>query len=120
MGDGEHLVVQQGTDASVFALTREISRVGRSRAADLCLDDAAVSRRHALVVRREGVTRVVNDRSLNGILLNGARVEDAVLTDGDEITIGRVRLRYVAGAPAETRGRPDSGTGAAKRSLAPA
>ncbi len=100
MSNGEHLVIQQGEDVSLFVPTREVTRIGRSRAADLALDDAAVSRRHALLVRRDGAVHIVDDRSLNGVLVNGVRVSDAALADGDEIAIGRTRLRYMAAAPA--------------------
>ena len=64
-------------------------------AADLRFDDATVSRRHALVVNQADGVRVLDDRSLNGIFVNGRRVEWAPLTDGDEITIGRHSLFYV-------------------------
>jgi len=114
MDNGEHLVVQQGDDLRVVAVTGEVMRVGRSRAADLCLDDAATSRRHALILRRDGVTRVVDDRSLNGVRVNGERVTDAVLADGDEIAIGSVLLRFAVGVPAEVV------PGDATRPLAPA
>ncbi|HEU4906432.1 MAG TPA: FHA domain-containing protein [Solirubrobacterales bacterium] len=69
------------------------SRIGRSVAADIRLDDPSVSRRHALVVSEPGETlRVLDDRSLNGILVNGDVVEWGKLEDGDELTIGRYRL----------------------------
>jgi pSer/pThr/pTyr-binding forkhead associated (FHA) protein len=38
---------------------------------------------------------VLDDRSLNGVYVNGKRVEWSPLTDGDEITIGRHRLFYL-------------------------
>ncbi|HKH15520.1 MAG TPA: FHA domain-containing protein, partial [Solirubrobacterales bacterium] len=73
-------------------------RIGRSSAADLRLDDATVSRRHALVVRTpENELRALDDRSLNGLSVNGKRVEWTPLRDGDELEIGRYRL-YVLGA----------------------
>ena len=73
----------------VVAITREWTRIGRSLAADVRFDDATVSRRHALVVNQADGVRVLDDRSLNGVFVNGRRVEWAPLTDGDEITIGR-------------------------------
>ncbi len=74
------------------------TRIGRSTAADLRLDDATVSRRHALLVRTpENELRALDDRSLNGLFVNGERVEWTPLRDGDELEIGRYRL-YVLGA----------------------
>ncbi len=69
------------------------TRIGRSEAADLRLDDATVSRRHALLVLTdEGELRALDDRSMNGLLVNGECVEWAPLSDGDELEIGRYRL----------------------------
>ena len=54
-----------------------------------------MSRRHAVVIHRGGRTMLLDDRSLNGIYVNGQRVSEAALNDGDWIGIGHVSLRYV-------------------------
>ena len=77
------------------AITREWTRIGRSLAADIRFDDPTVSRRHALVVRQPDGVRVLDDRSLNGVFVNGERVEWRTLADGDEIVVGRYRLYYL-------------------------
>ena len=69
----------------VVPVSREWTRIGRSLAADIRFDDATVSRRHALVASEEAGVRVLDDRSLNGILVNGRRVEWSPLADGDEL-----------------------------------
>ncbi len=55
-----------------------------------------MSRRHALIVRQADGVRVLDDRSLNGVFVNGERVEWRALTDGDEIVVGRYRLHFLA------------------------
>jgi pSer/pThr/pTyr-binding forkhead associated (FHA) protein len=42
--------------------------------------------------------RVLDDRSLNGVFVNGERVEWRVLSDGDEIVVGRYRLHFLEAA----------------------
>jgi hypothetical protein len=72
------------------------TRIGRSGAADIRLDDPTVSRRHALVVLTpEGELRALDDRSLNGLFVNGEQVEWALLSDGDELEIGRYRVHVI-------------------------
>lgn len=72
------------------------TRIGRSGAADIRLDDPTVSRRHALVVLTpEGEFRALDDRSLNGLFVNGEQVEWALLSDGDELEIGRYRVHVI-------------------------
>ena len=69
------------------------TRIGRSVSADVQLDDPSVSRRHALIVSEPGEPlRVLDDRSLNGVFVNGDLIEWGRLADGDELAIGRYRL----------------------------
>jgi pSer/pThr/pTyr-binding forkhead associated (FHA) protein len=110
-GPGEYLVYEDGSELRTMALTREWTRIGRSLAADLRFDDPTVSRRHALIVRQPDGVRLLDDRSLNGVFVNGARVEGRALNDGDEIIVGRYRLifvRLVAGATQGSEGGSDS------------
>lgn len=95
---GPHLAwLTAGGELQTFALQIGWARIGRSSVADLRLDDPTVSRRHALVVLTdEGAMRALDDRSLNGLFVNGSRVEWASLTDGDELEIGRFRIYLIA------------------------
>jgi len=93
-GPGEYLVYEESEQWRTVALTREWTRIGRSLAADVRFDDPTVSRRHALIVRQPDGVRVLDDRSLNGVFVNGARIEGQTLKDGDEILVGRYRLCF--------------------------
>jgi chromosome partitioning protein len=92
---GQYLAYEDAGDLRLVPLAREWTRIGRSLAADVRFDDATVSRRHALVVRSPDGVRVLDDRSLNGVFVNGERVEWRVLADGDEVVVGRHRLRFL-------------------------
>jgi pSer/pThr/pTyr-binding forkhead associated (FHA) protein len=96
---GEYLCYEENGELRTVALTREWTRIGRSLAADVRLDDPTVSRRHALIVRHPEGVRVLDDRSLNGVFVNDARVDSRTLADGDEIIIGRYRLAFIAVTP---------------------
>ena len=82
---GRYLAFEQDGRVVVIPVSREWTRIGRSLAADVRFDDATVSRRHALIANEEGGVRVLDDRSLNGIQVNGRRVEWSPLADGDEL-----------------------------------
>ena len=92
---GKYLAYEESGRQIVCPLAQEWTRIGRSLAADVRFDDATVSRRHALVVSQAEGVRVLDDRSLNGVYVNGERVEWAGLTDGDEITIGRHAIYFL-------------------------
>jgi pSer/pThr/pTyr-binding forkhead associated (FHA) protein len=104
---GRHLAYEDDGRRVVIRLDREWTRIGRSLAADVRFDDATVSRRHALIVCQADGVRVLDDRSLNGVYVNGSRVEWSPLTDGDRIAVGRHTLWFldttaVAATPAAT------------------
>jgi hypothetical protein len=68
--------------------------LGRSKDADVRVEDANVSRRHA-ELRREGATWwIVDLDSTNGTELNGKRVSRAKLAEGDTITLGATELTF--------------------------
>ena len=92
---GKYLAYEESGRHVVVAISREWTRIGRSMAADLRFDDATVSRRHALIVNQPEGVRVLDDRSLNGIYVNGRRVEWSPLSDGDEVSIGRHTLFFM-------------------------
>ena len=104
---GQYLAFESpGDRVVVVELNAEWTRIGRSLAADVRFDDPTVSRRHALIVRQPDGVRVLDDRSLNGVFVNGERVEWSPLADGDEILVGCHSLRFldVAQAAADAPG----------------
>ena len=92
---GHFLAFRDGDSVNVIPLVREWTRIGRSLAADIRLDDPTVSRRHALICVQADRVRVLDDRSLNGLFLNGERVEWHDLSDDDELVVGRYSLHFI-------------------------
>ena len=105
---GDYLCYEEDGEFRTVPLTREWTRIGRSLTADVRFDDQTVSRRHALIVRQPNGVHVHDDRSLNGVFVNGARVGGKPLQDGDEIMIGRYRLTFFSiPATADLAAAPD-------------
>ena len=91
------LVVQRGPSAgSRFLLDTEEVSAGRHPDSDIFLDDVTVSRRHASFRRTAEGYRVADVGSLNGTYVNRDRIDDILLTGGDEVQIGKYRLVYFA------------------------
>jgi FHA domain len=95
LAPGRYLEVQGVGEVLLVRLDREVTRIGRGLAADVRLDDNSVSRRHAMLVCDDSGARILDDRSSNGTLVNGARVEQAALNSGDVLLLGRVALRFL-------------------------
>jgi pSer/pThr/pTyr-binding forkhead associated (FHA) protein len=79
----------------LLALDREVTHLGRGFTADLRLEEQRVSRRHAILAQRGASVRLLDDRSANGTFVNGRRIVESDLNDGDVILIGPVVLRYI-------------------------
>jgi pSer/pThr/pTyr-binding forkhead associated (FHA) protein len=89
------LIVHQGPQTGArFLLDTPVTSAGRHPERDIFLDDATVSRKHAVFIRDELGFAVRDEGSLNGTYLNGRTVESASLVAGDEIRIGKFRLTY--------------------------
>jgi pSer/pThr/pTyr-binding forkhead associated (FHA) protein len=100
-GSGEvgQLVVTRGATAGArYALTGEVTSIGRHPDSGIFLDDVTVSRRHAEIRRAGDGQFVLSDAgSLNGTYLDGDRIEEAALREGAQIQIGKFRLVFVIG-----------------------
>ncbi|MGQ0843896.1 MAG: FHA domain-containing protein [Sporichthyaceae bacterium] len=99
--DSALLIVQRGPDSgSRYLLDADAVTAGRHPDSDIFLDDVTVSRRHAQFLRLDSGGFCVRDvGSLNGTYVNRERIEEIVLTGGDEVQIGKYRLVFFAAAP---------------------
>src|SRR4029077_16510069 len=77
-----------------IALARTIVSIGRDPSNDVVLPDAMVSRRHAVIEYRGSQYFLSDCNSSNGSLVNGARVSERNLRDGDLVAIGTARLLF--------------------------
>jgi uncharacterized RDD family membrane protein YckC len=77
-----------------FALSRTLVSIGRDPSNDVVLPDAMVSRRHAVIEYRGAQYYIRDCNSSNGSLVNGDRVSERSLRDGDLVAIGTARLLF--------------------------
>jgi len=95
--------------------TTERVRIGRSEDCEVQIDNLGVSRYHAEIVRKEGFDILRDLRSNNGTFVNGRRIDSHNLNDGDEVSIGKFTIAYLAGensvAPAPAPAAAGGGEG---------
>ncbi|MFC6885172.1 MULTISPECIES: FHA domain-containing protein [Actinomadura] len=90
------LVVKRGPNAgSRFLLDKDRTSAGRHPESDIFLDDVTVSRRHAEFSRQGGQFSVRDVGALNGTYVNRQRIDQAGLSGGDEVQIGKFRLVFL-------------------------
>src|SRR5579864_5027415 len=90
------LQIMNGPHAGrVFPLDKDSVVIGRSQEADIVLDANEISRRHALIMRREDSFFIEDLNTRNGTSVNGRRlVQPAPLADGDSVQIASFRLVF--------------------------
>ncbi|MDT5183685.1 MAG: transport system ATP-binding/permease protein [Mycobacterium sp.] len=72
-------------------------KIGRATDNDIVIPDVLASRHHATLLPSPSGTEIRDNRSINGTFVNGARVDSAVLHDGDTVTIGNVDMVFRGG-----------------------
>jgi pSer/pThr/pTyr-binding forkhead associated (FHA) protein len=68
--------------------------IGRAEENQIRVQGEGVSRRHALVVAERAGFRIDDLGSQNGTLVNGKVMQRGMLSNGDIITLGVVKLRF--------------------------
>jgi pSer/pThr/pTyr-binding forkhead associated (FHA) protein len=79
---------------AVFELIGPRSYIGRSIAAEIRITHPTISRLHGVLYCIGGATIVEDARSTNGVYVNGRRVDQSVLKDGDVLAFGSVEFHF--------------------------
>jgi predicted component of type VI protein secretion system len=72
------------------------TRIGRASDNHIIISNRGVSGHHATIKRNGDVFYISDNNSTNGLFLNGCRVTDGRLFFGDEITIFKHKLKFIA------------------------
>jgi EAL domain-containing protein (putative c-di-GMP-specific phosphodiesterase class I) len=71
--------------------------IGRDESADFCVQSSRVSRKHVMIDRRDGGFMLRDLESTNGTYVNGKRITEVTLADGDVIVIADFELTFFSG-----------------------
>ncbi len=78
-------------------ITRDVTLVGRREFCDVRIEHPSLSKRHAVLVRTDGLLIIRDLISTNGTKVNGQRVMWAALLPNDRVTLGRYKFRVYLG-----------------------
>jgi pSer/pThr/pTyr-binding forkhead associated (FHA) protein len=95
--DSAILIVLKGAGVgSRYLINTATTKIGRELNNDISLDDITVSRSHAVISKDEKFT-IKDLGSLNGTYINAIAIREQVLSDSDEIQIGKFHLTLFMG-----------------------
>jgi pSer/pThr/pTyr-binding forkhead associated (FHA) protein len=77
-----------------YELDKESIKIGRNEDCDVTIDNLGVSRYHCEIVSKDGFFVLRDLKSNNGTFVNGKRVDNYNLNDGDEISIGKFTISF--------------------------
>ncbi len=83
-----------------FSLTEPEVVIGRTDENGIVINHRSISRSHARITMEEGVCRLHDLDSANGVRVNGEDYKEVELRRGDLVELGTVRLRFVAAGEA--------------------
>ena len=92
------LLASTGSERKLYLVPRVQGdgqwRIGRSDDCEITLDDLTVSTHHATLSWLEGSWHIADEKSRNGLILNGSVCEEAMIAAGDRFRLGRVDLLF--------------------------
>ena len=92
------LAVAGGLSGQIFRIHKRLSVLGRSRDCDICLLDEDISRVHAQITILPKQEVFMSDlKSTNGTFVNGVRIQECLIKEGDRIQVGRSTILKFSG-----------------------
>ncbi|MCL2336236.1 MAG: DUF3662 and FHA domain-containing protein [Firmicutes bacterium] len=88
------LTAADGRGVEQYVLQGNFTVIGRRETCDICLADAGISRKHAVIARFGSQYVIIDQASSNGTYVNGSRVTRQVLATGDVILLGSTMLAF--------------------------
>src|SRR5262245_30292545 len=95
-----YLIVREPGSERTFTLGEGEMSIGRSRHNPIQLETDQSSRKHCTVRRAGRGWHIVDERSSNGTFVNGLKIEEKELADGDLIGIGGATITFKLDEPA--------------------
>ncbi|HEX5135569.1 MAG TPA: FHA domain-containing protein [Planctomycetota bacterium] len=88
------VLIKEGPDSGRVYEVAQAAILGRLDTSDIPVKDGKASREHAKIYKQGEQFAIVDLNSSNGTFVNGEKITKRILKNGDEISIGTVRLLF--------------------------
>src|SRR5919201_4852263 len=92
-------ILSGSLEGEEIELTADPQTIGRGSSCNIRIGDASVSSKHAKIWCEDGTFFLMDLGSTNGTFVNDRDVDREQLSDGDTITFGETKARFVADKP---------------------
>ncbi len=89
------ILIHNGKTLREMTMERPRLLIGRSEHNDLCINSKFIGRHHALFVRHDAATFLMDLKSTNGTYVNSRRISKQVVIDQDIISIGNYSIKFI-------------------------
>jgi pSer/pThr/pTyr-binding forkhead associated (FHA) protein len=104
------LVLPEGSFEGTFHALHSETKVGISEECDIPIEGNYISRHHCTICGAGYNWMVIDEDSTNGTFINGNKITQYHLRDGDILQVGKVMLLFFANTPAPVPDEPDNAT----------
>jgi transcriptional regulator with GAF, ATPase, and Fis domain len=87
-------IIRGGQPLQDYLLTEILTTIGSSPESTLCLPDKNIASLHAQIIQREGRFLLINLDVKRRTLVNGKRIEEVALKEGDIVKLGQIELKF--------------------------
>lgn len=87
----------------MMRMTQRVTTIGREPTNDVFCDDTSISRQHASITKDEKGFLVTDKGSTNGTFVNGEKIDNRRLVDGDKVQVGNHIFKFLAGDSIESQ-----------------
>ena len=95
MGTARLLGLSPQLRGQIWGLTRDKYVIGRVESCDICISDSTISSRHCTLTQgADGMYVLQDEGSTNGCRVNGTKVTNQSLANGDIVQVGSIELMY--------------------------
>lgn len=93
------IIVKDDVVQMAFPMRKQTLTLGRSEQSDICIDFEKISRAHCVFNYANNAWTIKDCGSMNGIIVNGKKVMEKILCDGDLIEISVYQIVFADRAP---------------------
>ena len=81
-------------DHENYEINKPVVSIGRATSNFITVNNSNISQKHCEIVFEENNYKIIDHKSTNGVLVNGLKVQEKILKNGDVISLADVEIKF--------------------------